>query len=247
MDNTRQIHINKQNESLFVDDDDDDASSCDEQDERVPPGAIRSLRNKMQYQFYELTGDANDELLNKPRKFIMPSSFADVKNFKEAAERTSKTGLKNAVAFSHLTGSGKEFESTECIYSPNTEIHPIVDGVVMDSRSAELLKGGDLYLDVNAEGNILSIHLMREGWVENYHRNAVCNRCGAFPSYGRCFDCGGGSFCSPECAFLSKNDGTHSPKACLMFVKKRVEIANPIIVKKNESDRGKTKSTAKPK
>ena len=208
-----------------------------EHDITVPPGAIKMLRNRMMHVWFELTNDPKDPLINKPEQTFMPGSRGDHVSSVDALTEERREGkVKNAIAFSHITGNRNEFENIKCLYHeiPNA-LGMMVDGMVIDKRTIEETKGFDTHYDINEAGNILAIFIVPKGWVKAYHKKQVCHQCGAFPAYNRCLACNCGAFCTDECLLRAKMNGIHSEFVCEEFVKQLVDIANPVLVetKKN--------------
>jgi hypothetical protein len=207
----------------------------------VPPGALKMLRNHMMHVWYELTDDPKDPLINKPEQTFMPGSRGTHVGTVDALTEERREGkVKNAIAFSHITGNRNEFENIECLYHDiPSGLGMMVDGMVIDKKSIEETKGFDTHYDMNEAGNILAIFIVPLGWVEAYHNKQVCHRCGKFPSYNKCLACNGGSFCTDECLLRAKMGGVHSDVVCDEFVNQLVDVANPVLVETSKDKKEK--------
>lgn len=198
----------------------------------VPPGALKMFRNRMQYVWYELTDDPNDPLINKPEQTFMPTALQQGSS--DTPSREERAKLKNAVAFSHLTGDQHEFQNIECVFEPVPNANPNIDGVMFDKRSLDVTQGFDTHFDVHDDGNILAMFLVQKGWVEHFYKNLVCHRCGTFPAYNKCLSCNGGAFCGDECLLRSKMTDIHCVEVCDRFVDEKVKKANPVLLRKKK-------------
>lgn len=191
----------------------------------APPGTLYSLQNKMEYSLIDLTNDPKfkgidviDQVL-VPQKKKMAAGGSSSGN--GAANSSANT---NCVCFSVFCDTIEQMRNVKCRYTPMKGISDVIDGVIVDEKTIELIKQFNLdsHFETNDGGNLNAVHLMPRGWALAHKANSVCHRCGTFPALARCLRCNVATFCSNTCLAYAKHSEVHTQEVCDTFIAREV-------------------------